>query len=137
MKRLTSLATLMTAAALAAAPALGESARKTDLIDGGASVDRMQLRYEFDAGWVIDNQNLLYRDTSRDHYLVTLKEACKQLDNRGRRFNFFPSWSWQLLSTHTYEVRPRVGPECDIARIERIDEVKASALRDTAERRIW
>ena len=140
MKRLiaSSLMTLMAAATLAAAPALAESTRKTELVDlEGKSVDRLQLRHDFDAGWVIDNQNLLYRDTSRDHYLVTLKKACEQLDVRSRDFKFFPSWSWELLATRTYEVQPVVGQECDVGRIEKVDAARANALRDAAERRIW
>src|SRR5690606_36012555 len=71
---------------------------KTELVEtGGQRVDRLQLRYDVDGTWVIDDQNILYRDTSRTHYLVTLKEACEQLNIRRRSFNFFPSWSWQLL----------------------------------------
>jgi hypothetical protein len=138
MKRIVaSLLALTTAATLAATPALAES-RKTELIDlDGKNVDVIQLRYDMDAGWVIDNRTLLYRDTSREHFLVTLKEACKQIDNRGRSFKFFPSWSWRLLASNTYEVRPEVGQECDVARIEKIDETKANALRDSAMRRIW
>ena len=141
MKRLiaSSLVTLMTAAALAAAPALGEEpARKTELVElDGTSVDIMQLRYDFDAAWVIDNRSILYRDTHRDHYLVTLKEACTQLDNRRRRFKFFPSWSWRLLASNTYEVRPRRGQECDVGRIEKVDETRANTLRDAAQWRSW
>jgi hypothetical protein len=138
MKRLiaSSLVILMTLAAPAAAAE--ELARKTELVDvDGRSVDRLQLRYHFDAGWVIDNQNLLYRDTNRDHYLVTLKEACKQIDVRSRQFRFFPSWSWELLATKTYEVKPEVGQECDVAKIARVDESRANTLREAAERRIW
>jgi hypothetical protein len=140
MKRLiaSSLATLMAAAALAAAPAAGQPEKKTELVElDGRSVDRMQLRYDFDAAWVIDNRSILYRDTIRDHYLVTLKEACKQLDVRRRGFHFFPSWSWQLLSSNTYEVRPRRGPECDVGRIEKVDKTRANALRDAAAWRSW
>jgi hypothetical protein len=126
----------MTAAAL---PAMGqERTRKTELLDvDGKSVDRLQLRYDFDAGWVIDNQNLLYRDVNRDHYLVTLKEPCTQIDVRSRSFRFFPSWSWQLLATNDYEVKPEAGEECDIARIEQVDDAKAATLRNSAQRRIW
>lgn len=147
MVRLTSLVTLMTAAALAAAPALGEEpARKTELVElDGTSVDIIQLRHDFDAAWVIDNRSLLYRDTSRDHYLVTLKEPCKQLDIRRRSFNFFPSWSWRLLSSNTYEVRHETGlgtgqatgQPCDVARIEKIDETRANTLRDAVHWRVW
>ena len=134
-----SLVTLMAAAALAAAPALGEeSARKTELIDiNGASVDVIQLRHDFDAAWVIDNRSILYRDTHRDHYLVTLHEACTQLDVRRRSFKFFPSWSWRLLATNTYEVQPRRGQECDVARIEQVDDTRATTLRDAANWRAW
>jgi hypothetical protein len=132
-----SLLALTMAAALAAASAQGES-RKTELIDlDGTSVDVIQLRYDMDAGWVIDNRTLLYRDTSREHFLVTLKEACKQIDNRGRSFKFFPSWSWRLLASNTYEVRPEVGRECGVGRIEKIDVTRANELRDSALRRIW
>ena len=136
MKRLlaSSLVALMT---IAAPPVLAESGRKTELVELGASVDRMQLRHDFDAGWVIDNQNILYRDVTRDHYLVTLREACKQLDVRGRRFSFFPSWSWQLLASNTYEIQPAAGQECDVARIEKVDAGRAKTLREAAERRIW
>ena len=141
MKRLiaSSLATLMTAAAVAATPALAEeSARKTELVDvDGKSVDRIQLRYDFDASWVIDNRSILYRDNHRDHYLVTLKEACKPLDIRRRSFKFFPSWSWRLLSSNTYEVQPRRGPECDVGKIEQIDTARATTLRDAAQWRAW
>jgi hypothetical protein len=138
MKRLiaSSLVILMTLAAPAAVAE--ELARKTELVDvDGKSVDRLQLRYDFDAGWVIDNQNLLYRDTHRDHYLVTLKEACKQIDVRSRQFRFFPSWSWELLATKTYEVKPEVGQECVVAKIAHVDESRANTLREAAERRIW
>lgn len=122
----------------AVAPAWGEEVRKTELIDiDGKSVDRLQLRYNFDASWVIDNQNILYRDAHRDHYLVTLKEACKQLDNRGRRFKFFPSWSWELKASHTYELKPRAGQECDVSTIARVDDAKATALRDAGAWRNW
>jgi hypothetical protein len=123
---------------LASPAALAESGKKTELIDlDGKSVDVIQLRYDMDAGWVIDNRTLLYRDTSREHYLVMLKEPCKQIDNRGRNFKFFPSWSWRLLASNTYEVRPEVGKECGVARIEKIDATRANTLRDSAMRRIW
>ena len=134
-----SLATLMTAAALATAPALAEeSPRKTELIDlEGKSVDRIQLRYDFDASWVIDNRSILYRDNHRDHYLVTLKEACKPLDIRRRSFKFHPSWSWRLLASNTYEVRPEAGPWCDVGRIEQVGDARATTLRDAAQWRNW
>jgi Family of unknown function (DUF6491) len=140
MKRLTasSLVVLMTVPALASAPAFAEPVRKTELVElDGTSVDRIQLRHDMDAGWVVDNQNILYRDTYSDHYLVTLKEPCRQLDSRSRSFKFFPSWSWRLLASNTYEVRPRAGLPCSVARIERVDDTRANTLRDVAQRRIW
>lgn len=137
-KQIASSLVALIAAASLAAPALGETGRKTELVDlDGASVDRLQLRYNFDAVWVIDTQNILYRDTSRDHYLVTLKETCEQIDVRSRRFNFFPSWSHRLLASNTYEVQPEVGPECDVARVEQVGDDRANTLRDAAERRAW
>jgi hypothetical protein len=139
MKRLIalSLVTLMAAAGLAAAPALGEPTRKTELVElDGKSVDTMQLRHAIDATWVVDNQNILYRDTSRDYYLVTLKEACRQLEVR-RSFDFFPAVSWELREDRTYEVRPQAGPHCGVARIAQVDDARADALRDASLRRAW
>ena len=131
-----SLCLVLLAAALGAAPALSEPARKTELValDGG-SVERLPLRYDFDAAWVVDAKNILYRDTSRDYYLVTLKTECSQIVRRG--FSFFPSWSWQLLATSSYEVRPEAGPYCSVARIDNVDDAKAIALRDRSRRRAW
>ena len=123
----------------------GERAsRKTDLIDiDGKRVDSLPLRYGIDETWVIDNRNILYSDTSRGHYLVTLEEACKQLDTRSRSFNFFPSWSLRLLASKTYEVRHdsglgsggATGRPCGVDRIARIDDARANTLRDAAQRR--
>jgi hypothetical protein len=128
----------MAAATLAAAPALAQPERKTELVElGGKSVDRMQLRYDFNSAWVVDNQNILYRDNTRDYYLVTLKEACEPLDNRGRPFSFHPAWSWQLLASRDYEVRPQDGQWCDVARIEQVDDAKATELRDKSQWRVW
>jgi murein DD-endopeptidase MepM/ murein hydrolase activator NlpD len=116
--------------------------RKTDLIDiDGKRVASLPLRYDIDGTWVIDNRNVLYRDTSRGHYLVTLNEACKQLDIRRRSFNFFPSWSLRLLASKTYEVRHdtglgsggATGQPCDVATIARIDDARANTLRDAAQ----
>jgi len=139
MKRLiaSSLVTLLTAAALAVAPAQGQPNRKTELVELGKNVDRMLLRYEFDAPWVVDNRNVLWRDSHDDHYLVTLKAACEQLDIRSLNFAFFPSWSPQLLANRAYEVRPQAGPKCGVAKIELVDDTKANALRDAAQRRAW
>ena len=138
MKRLiaSSLVTLMTAAALAA-PALGQSEKKTELVElDGKTVDSMPLRHNIDATWVVDTQNLLYRDTARDYYLVTLKQACRQLEVR-RGFSFHPSAIWQLRETRTYEVRPYAGEPCGVARIEQVDHARADTLREGALRRAW
>ena len=136
MKKLIALPLVMAAAALAA-PALAQAEKKTELVKLGESVDTLQIRYNFDAGWVVDNRNLLYRDHHDDHYLVTLKQACGQLDVRGRSFKFFPSWSWQLTSERAYEVRPRAGQPCEIGRVEQVDDAKADTLRAAAQWRIW
>lgn len=139
MKRLiaSSLATVAALALVGSAPALGQPDRKTELVElDGKSVDRMPLRYDIDAAWVVDNQNLLYRDTFRDHYLVTLKKACEQLEVR-RGFQFFPAVSWDLHANRTYEVRPLAGPHCGVARIEQVDDVRAGALREASLRRAW
>jgi hypothetical protein len=126
------------AAALAAAPAAGQPEKKTELVDlDGASVDRLQLRYDFEAPWVVDNRQILWRDTHRDYYLVTLKEACEPLDIRSKDFKFFPSWSWRLLASSDYEVRFAARRTCDVGKVERVDDVRAIALRDAAQRRAW
>jgi hypothetical protein len=102
---------------LGAAPAQGQPANKTELVElDGKHVARMQLRYDFDAVWLVDNQNILYRDVSRDYYLVTLQKACEPLDIRSVDFNFHPAWSWELRASRAYEVRPGAGPRCDVAR---------------------
>ena len=87
--------------------------------------------------WVIDNQNILYRDDVRDYYLVTLDNACPTLDIRSREFSFHPAWSWQLRANFSYEVRPNAGSPCDVSRIAQIDDDKAVALRDAAQWRVW
>ncbi len=133
-----SLITLMTAAALTAAPAVGEPDRKTELVAlNGESVDLMRLRHDFDGVWVIDNQNILYRDDVRDYYLVTLGEACPTLDIRSRQFAFHPAWSWQLRANFSYEVRPYAGSPCEVSRIAQIEDGKATTLRDAAQWRVW
>jgi hypothetical protein len=140
MKRLIalSLASVALVGLAAGAPAQGQPDRKTELVElDGKSVDRLQLRYDFEAPWVVDNQNILWRDTHRDYYLVTLKEACEPLDIRSLSFNFFPGWSWQLRASYAYEVRPQAGAYCDVAKIERVDDAKGDVLRDAALRRAW
>jgi hypothetical protein len=139
MKRLiaASLATVAVLALVGSVPALGQAAKKTELVDlDGRSVDRMQLRHALDATWVVDNQNILYRDTTRDYYLVTLKQACRQLEVR-RSFVFFPAVSWELKENRTYEVRPEAGPHCGVAKIAQVDDARADTLRDASLRRAW
>lgn len=139
MKRLiaSSLATLMTAAALAL-PALGEPVRKTELVElNGKSVDTMPVLYDFHSAWLVDHKNIVYGDRHGDYYLVTLKVACEQLEDRNRRFDFYPSPSWRLLASKTYVVHTRDGPSCDVARIEQLDDGRAKALRDASLRRMW
>ena len=51
------------------------------------------------ATWVIDKQNVLYRDEYRDYYLVTLSEACEPLEIRHRGFAFHPGAPWRLRAT--------------------------------------
>lgn len=138
MKKLIVSSLVGLAAILAAAPALGQQVRKTDLVAAdGASVDLIVLRHVIDAGWVIDNQNLLYRDSSRDHYLVTLKGNCAPLDIRTRSFAFRPAPDGRLLATREYDVRPEAGPRCDVAKIAQLDEARGDAVRATASRRVW
>jgi hypothetical protein len=139
MKRLiaSSLATVAVLALAGSAPALGEATRKTELVElDGRSVDRIPLRYDIDAAWVVDNQNILYRDTSRGHYLVTLKEACKRIVVR-QPFTFRPGYVWELRANRTYEVRPWAGQPCDVAKIAQVDDARADALREAALRRAW
>jgi hypothetical protein len=140
MKRLlaSSLVAGLAAIALPAAAAFGQPEKKTELVElDGTSVDELQLRYDFDAGWVVDNQNILYRDDHRDYYLVTLKAPCEPIEDRRRRFKFHPSWAWRLQSTDSYEVRPRAGPYCDVAKISRVDDARASVLREASIWRVW
>ncbi len=139
MKRLiaSSLVAALAAATLSVAPALGQTERKTELVAlDGKTVDKMQMRYETDATWVVDNQNILYRDTTRDYYLVTLKEACKRLELQ-QPFTFFPAVTWQLREGRSYEVRPEAGKPCDVAKIAQVDTAKATALRQASLRRAW
>lgn len=138
MKKL--IASSLAAAMLAlssALPALGEPERKTDLVElGGKSVDRIQLRHDIDGVWVIGNQAILYRDTARDHYLVTFKAACKPIERR-QGFAFSPAPTWQLQSQAVYKVRFQAGAPCDVAKVEQVDAARADALHAEATRRAW
>jgi len=130
-----SVVALMTAGVVA--PAVGEPEQKTELVRlDGQKVDAVILRHAFGHVWVVDNQNLLWRDESRDDYLVTLKSECEQLELR-RPFDFYPGSPWRLQSNRSYEVRPQAGPVCDVTRIAHIDDERATALRESALRRAW
>jgi hypothetical protein len=125
-----SIASLAAVGLLAAAPAMGQPEKKTELVKlGGESVDSMLLRYAFDATWVVDSQNILLRDTYRDHYLVSLKDGCDALVDIKRSFKFVPALTGSIRAGRTYEVRNSVGAPCDIVKIEQIDDARAQELR--------
>lgn len=131
-------ALLMAGAAVAAAPAVGEPQKKTELVGiDGQRIDTMRLRYDIDGGWVVDTQKVLYRDVRDGYYLVTLKQACEPLTIRGRGFSFYPADRPHLKSDRSYEIRPAAGQECDVARIEQIDEAKAMPMREASKWRLW
>lgn len=135
MKRLIVLALACVALA---GPAIGEPQTKTQLVTvGGKSVENLMLRHTFNATWVVDNQNVLYRDDAWDYYLVTLKTECQPLDIRHRNFAFQPDPRWRLKHTSSYEVRPLAGKPCEVAKIAMIDSAKADSLRDAASWRAW
>ena len=136
MKRLVALSFAMFVAA--AAPAQAEPGRKTDLINtSGESVERIKLSYEFSEPWVIDNRNVLWRDSSQTYYLVTLSEPCAPLDIRGRSLSFSPASPWRLMDSHAYKIRPEAGAPCEVSRIEQMDEARGKAVRLTARWRVW
>jgi hypothetical protein len=140
MKRLiaSTFVTLAAVAGSASMPAMAEPDIKTALIAlDGTSVDKMRPRHGFDGVWVIDSQNILYRDTTRDYYVVTLKEACETLTIRSRSFAFFPGWTWPLKAERSYEVRPQVGSPCDVGKISQVDDARADALRAASLHRVW
>lgn len=117
------------AAGLSAGPALAQSAKPTQLVDDkGATADSLLLRYAFEATWVIDNQRILVRDTHRDHYLISLKDKCEELD-KDRGFVFFPALKDRVRASLHYEVRSKAGPYCDIGKIEQINSEAAASLR--------
>ena len=124
-----SVASLAAVGLVTAAPAMGQPEKKTELVELGKSVDTLLLRYGFEATWVVDSQNILLRDTYRDHYLVTLKDGCDALVDIKRSFKFFPELSGSLRAGRTYEVRNSVGAPCDIAKVEQIDDARAAELR--------
>lgn len=132
-----SLLALLALTTASIAPASAETPRKTELVGiDGQSVDNIQLRHGFNAVWVVDTKNLLWRDDSRDHYLITLAKDCEQLARR-RPFSFHPAESWELDSARSYQIRPLAGERCDVAKIAQVDDGKAATLRASALRRAW
>jgi hypothetical protein len=115
----------------AGGPALAQGDTKTVLVEkDGTQVDTMLLRYAFDATWVIDDTHILMRDTYRDHYLITLKAPCEKLEMQ-RGITFVPALSGRIKASLTYEARDKVGPPCDLTRVEQIEDAKAAELRAT------
>jgi hypothetical protein len=138
MRIASTLVSLMSAAAMLGAPALAEPEVKTQLVAlDGKSVDVIQLRHDFNSVWVIDNRNVLYRDDSRDYYVVTLKEACEPLEIRDRRFSFYPEANWRLKASNTYEIHPLAGRRCSVGKIEQISDERAKPMRAAALWRMW
>lgn len=136
MKKLVALSLVLLASGVAA-PATAEPDQKTELVRAdGRRVDFMVLPYQFSDAWVIDTQNVLWRDDSRDYYLVTLQSECSQLEVR-RPFQFYPANPWRLSSDRSYELRPQVGPVCNVARVTQVDDARGAALRESALRRVW
>jgi hypothetical protein len=124
-----SLASLAVVGLVAAAPAMGQPERKTELVElDGKAVDSMLLRYAFDATWAVDEQHILVRDTYRDHYLVTLKNECEKLEMQ-RGIKFFPALTGRIRASLSYEVRDPVGQPCDISRVEQVDQARANELK--------
>lgn len=137
MKRLIALLLAPFAAALSVSPSLAQQPVKTELVDiNGERTDRLLLRYNIDATWVIDDRNILYRDTSRGHYLVTLREACERITVR-KPFTFQPADPWRLSEDHPYEIQPWAGSACAVGRIEQVNRETAERLHESAMRRVW
>ena len=140
MKRLltSTLVALATVAAPVLMPAAAEPKARTELVGlDGASVEKLRPRHGFDGVWVVDTKTILYRDTTRDYYVVSLKEPCSSLELRSRSFYFFPGWTWPLKADRSYEVRTQVGSACDVSKIAQVDDAKADSLRAEALRRVW
>ena len=142
MRKLTAslLASSLAAAALAffaATPAQAEHKIKTELVaPDGASVDHIPMHYRIDSAWIVDKQNILYRDITGEYFLVSLKEPCEQLLVRGRGFDFVPPFG-ELYSSHIYEVWPVAGPRRAVTRIEHLPKERADTLREASLRRVW
>lgn len=133
-----SLAALAAVAVLAAGPAPAQPPVRTELVArDGSRVEALQLRHDFNAVWVIDTQKVLFRDDARDYYLVSLSAPCAPLGVRSLSFGFHPAWSWRLLESRAYEVRPEAGGPCGVARVEQMDDVRARPLRAASLRRVW
>ncbi len=120
------LAAAVVAASLAGGAAVAQAPRKTDMVDKGKTVDSLLLRYSVDATWVLDDKHFLFRDTYRDHYLVSFKEDCKWLD-WPEPISFSPPLTDRVRASLTYEARnAKHGPHCDVERLEKLP--KAAAL---------
>lgn len=138
MRIASALVALLSSAAILGATALADPERKTQLVTlEGKSVDVLQLRHDFNSTWVIDTRNILYRDDSRDYYLVTLKEECQPLSVRHQRFHFDPEPDWRVRASTRYEIRPLAGRPCDVAKIEVISDERANPMRNAALWRMW
>ena len=119
------------AAGAVAGPVAAQGDTKTVLVEkDGEQVDTMLLRYAFDAMWAVDETHILLRDTYRDHYLITLKEPCHKLEMQ-RGVTFVPALSGRIKASLIYEARDKVGPPCDLSRVEQIEDEKAAELRAT------
>lgn len=138
MRTASALVALVSSAAILGAPALADPEPKTQLVTlDGKSVDVLQLRHDFNSTWVVDTRNILYRDDSRDYYLVTLKEECQPLSVRHQPFYFNPEPDWRVRASTRYEIRPRAGRPCDVAKIAVISDERAIPMRNAALWRMW
>lgn len=116
-------AVILAAAAMLAGPAVAQE-RNTDLVDEGTSVDSLLLRYHFDAMWALDDENLLLRDTYRDHYQVTFDKACTWID-QPRAVVFVPALTSRIRASLPYEARDKNGQICEVAKIAKIPKDEA------------
>lgn len=129
---------VLAAACGLALPALAEPKMKTGLVgEDGQRVQALPLLYNFNAVWVVDAQRVLYRDDSRQYYLVTLKQACPVLAIKGRGIAFLPNPEWRLHTTRSYEIRPAAGKPCDVSEIAKIVSDVAMPMRESSLRRVW
>lgn len=116
---------LILAAVLLAAPAVAQE-RVTDMVDEGQPVDSLLLRYRFEGLWALDKQNVLLRDSYREHYQITFEETCNWVD-LPRSVNFVPPLSGRVRASLPYEARDKNGQICMIARIAKVPKAEAMA----------